>query len=85
MVDPTKVEVVMDWKQPSTVTEVKSVLGLFGYYKMLIRKFSQIALPITLITRKDCPFLWTNECEKSFVELKTRLTQAQVLVIPSIP
>jgi hypothetical protein len=45
-------------------------------------KFSQIALPLTRLTRKDVPFVWDEECEKSFRTLKKKLTQAPVLTIP---
>ncbi|XLS75404.1 hypothetical protein HN51_032269, partial [Arachis hypogaea] len=81
-VDPTKVEAVMDWKQPTTVTEIRSFLGLAGYYRRFIKGFSQIALPMTKLTRKDTPFVWTPECEESFQTLKKKLTTAPVLVLP---
>lgn len=81
-VDPSKVETVLNWTQPKNVTEVRSFLGMAGYYRRFIRKFSQIALPLTRLTRKDNPFVWDEDCEKSFQELKTRLTTAPILVIP---
>ena len=81
-VDPTKVEAVMEWKQPTTVTEIRSFLGLAGYYRRFIKGVSQIALPMTKLTRKDTPFVWTPECEESFQTLKKKLTTAPVLVLP---
>ncbi|XP_057756088.1 uncharacterized mitochondrial protein AtMg00860-like [Arachis stenosperma] len=62
---PSKVEMVMEWKRMTTVTEVKSFLGLAGYYKRFIEGFSRIALPTTKLTRKKVPFVWTSECEES--------------------
>ena len=55
-VDPAKVEAVMNWERPTSVTEIRSFLGLAGYYRRFIKGFSQLALPLTKLTRKDTPF-----------------------------
>ena len=81
-VDPSKIEAVLEWERPTTVTEVHSFLGLAGYYRRFIQGFSSLVLPLTRLTRKGQPFVWKNECEECFNELKTRLTSAPVLVIP---
>ena len=81
-VDPAKVQAVLAWEQPKTVTEVRSFLGLAGYYRRFIEGFSKLALPLTRLTRKDVPFVWTPQCEKSFEELKKRLTTSPVLILP---
>src|SRR3954466_10709657 len=81
-VDPSKVEAVVAWKQPSTVTEIRSFLGLAGYYRRFIADFSRLAAPLTRLTRKGVAFIWSKDCEKSFTELKRRLTTAPVLIIP---
>ncbi|XP_027171567.1 uncharacterized protein LOC113771150 [Coffea eugenioides] len=81
-VDPAKVEAVMSWKQPETPTEVRSFLGLAGYYRRFIQDFSKIAGPMTELTKKGAKFVWTPKCESSFQELKKRLTSAPVLVLP---
>ncbi|XP_027155850.1 uncharacterized protein LOC113756359 [Coffea eugenioides] len=81
-VDPAKVEAVMNWKQPETPTEVRSFLGLAGYYRRFIQDFSKIAGPMTELTKKGTKFIWTPKCESSFQELKKRLTSAPVLVLP---
>ncbi|XP_024172170.1 uncharacterized protein LOC112178219 [Rosa chinensis] len=82
-VDPSKVEAVMNWGQPTTVTEVRSFLGLAGYYRRFIEGFSSIASALTKLTRKNVQFVWTEECERAFNELKARLTSAPVLTIPT--
>ena len=82
-VDPRKVEAVQGWRQPTTVTEVRSFLGLAGYYRRFIEGFSSIALPLTRLTRKGVQFQWTEDCEQSFQTLKLRLTTAPILVLPS--
>ncbi|CAL9019118.1 unnamed protein product, partial [Prunus brigantina] len=80
-VDPRKVEVVVNWVQPTSVTEIRSFLGLAGYYRRFVEGFSSIAAPLTQLTRKDVKFEWTEECEQSFQELKKRLTTAPVLAL----
>ncbi|XP_061339589.1 uncharacterized mitochondrial protein AtMg00860-like [Gastrolobium bilobum] len=81
-VDPNKIEAVMDWARPKTVSEVRSFLGLAGYYTRFIEGFSKMVLSLTLLTRKETPFVWTHECEECFQELKERLTTALVLILP---
>ncbi|XP_073024282.1 uncharacterized protein [Primulina eburnea] len=83
-VDPTKIESVKKWPIPMTVAEVRSFLGLAGYYRRLIADFSKIALRLTTLTRKTVKFEWTNECQQSFQELKDKLTSAQVLSLPEV-
>ena len=81
-VDPNKVESVMEWQQPTTPTEVRSFLGLAGYYRKFIEGFSKLALPLTKLTRKNEKFVWNEKCDQSFQELKRRLTTAPVLILP---
>ena len=80
--DPSKVEAVLKWELPKSVTEIRSFVGLAGYYRRFIEGFSKIAAPLTQLTRKDQPFAWTDRCEESFLELKQKLTSAPLLVIP---
>jgi len=57
VMDPAKVESVMEWQQPTTPTEVRSFLGLAGYYRKFIKGFSKLALPLTKLTRKNEKFV----------------------------
>ncbi|XP_052728435.1 uncharacterized protein LOC128195239 [Vigna angularis] len=81
-VDPAKVRAVLDWESPRSVTEVRSFVGLAGYYRRFIEGFARIVAPLTQLTRKDRPFAWTDLCEERFQELKVKLTSAPVLIIP---
>ncbi|XP_075478857.1 uncharacterized protein LOC142519714 [Primulina tabacum] len=66
VVDPMKIEIVKQWPIPTTVSEVRSFLGLAGYYRRFIANFSKIALRLTNLTRKAVKFEWKNECQHGF-------------------
>src|ERR1044072_7076582 len=82
-VDPTKVEAVSQWETPKNASEIRSFLGLAGYYRKFIEGFTKLALPLTKLTRKGQAFVWDSECEKGFQELKRRLTSATILIFPN--
>ncbi|WVZ89789.1 hypothetical protein U9M48_036148 [Paspalum notatum var. saurae] len=76
-VDPSKVECVLNWKQPETITEIRSFLGLAGYYRRFIKDFSKTAKPMT-------SYSWSPNCEEAFQSLKRSLTTAPVLAQPDV-
>ncbi|KAK8951321.1 hypothetical protein KSP39_PZI003114 [Platanthera zijinensis] len=82
-VDPTKIESILNWSQPTSVTEVRSFLGLAGYYRRFVKDFSKISLPLTQLTRKNISFQWSVDCQSAFDILKEKLTTAPILTIPS--
>ena len=82
-VDPAKVAVIQDWDRPKNVTNVRSFLGLAGYYRRFIKDFSMIVSPLTELTKKNQMFTWDAKCEQAFRIMKERLTSAPVLMIPS--
>ena len=81
-VDRGKVYVVADWKRPTIVIEIRSFLGLTGYYKHFIKGLSKITLPLTRLTQKGVKFEWFDDCERSFKELKNILVTTPILTIP---
>ncbi|GJW01315.1 putative nucleotidyltransferase, ribonuclease H [Tanacetum coccineum] len=81
--DPAKVEAITKWPRPTFVTEVRSFLGLAGYYRRFVEGFSRLALPLTKLMRKGEKFVWNEEREKSFEELKQRLVSSPILTLPS--
>jgi hypothetical protein len=81
-VDPRKVQEVMDWKPPKTIHQIRSFLGLAGYYRRFIPDFSRTAKPMTDLLKKGVKFVWSEECEKASNTLRQHLTTAPVLVKP---
>nr|GEW47670.1 putative reverse transcriptase domain-containing protein [Tanacetum cinerariifolium] len=80
-VDPAKIEAVMNWQAPKNVGEIRSFLGLAGYYRRFIQDFFKIASSLTKLTRKNTPFIWDREQEESFITLRKKLCEASILVI----
>ncbi|XP_078246340.1 uncharacterized protein LOC144588102 [Pogona vitticeps] len=79
-----KIEAVRDWPRPNTKKKVKSFLGLVGYYRKFIPRFSEIAAPLTDLTKKkaDDRIPWTSDCEAAFQRLKEALIHYPVLRAP---
>ena len=80
-VDPEKVKAVMSWERPKSVFEIRSFLGLAGYYRRFIEDFSRLAAPMTRLTRKEVMFDSDDRCEEAFQELRRRLTSAPILIV----
>jgi hypothetical protein len=83
-VDPSKVKDILEWKPPTTVHQVRSFLGLTGYYRRLIPDFFKLVKPITSLLKNDTKFNWCSRCNEAFEQLKVLLTTAPVLAQPDI-
>ncbi|GKC12267.1 reverse transcriptase domain-containing protein [Tanacetum coccineum] len=81
-VDPSKIEAVKNWKAPTTPSEIRSFLGLAGYYRRFIANFSKIAKPLTSLTQKNKKYEWGVEQEEAFQTLKSNLCDAPILSLP---
>ena len=81
-VDLEKIEAVMSWERPKLVFEIRSFLGLFGYYRTFIEDFSRLATLMTRLTRKEVKFDWDDRYEEAFQELKRRHTTTPILIVP---
>ena len=81
--DPKKIEAVVNWNPPKNVSEVRSFLGLAGYYRKFVERFSKIETPLTNLLKKDQKFEWSDTCQHSFEDLRERLTTTSVLALPS--
>ena len=72
----------MDWKPPTSVHQIRSFLGLSGYYRRFIPDFSRIAKPMTELLKKEIKFVWDDKYEEAFHTLRAQLTTAPVLAQP---
>jgi hypothetical protein len=82
--DPSKVKDILEWKPSTIVHQVRSFLGLAGYYCRFIPDFSKIVKPITSLLKNDTKFNWSSRCNEAFEKLKVLLTTAPVLAQPDI-
>ena len=81
--DPRKIEVIIEWKPPKNVTEVRSFLGLACCYRRFVKGFSMTAAPMTRLLQKNMKFEWSEKCQASFEKLKAFLIKAPVLTQPT--
>ena len=81
-VDEEKIKAIREWIPPQNVSQVRSFLRLAGFYRRFVKDFSTIAAPMNELTKKDTPFQWGDAQDKSFQELKMRLTSAPLLSLP---
>ncbi|KAL4354549.1 hypothetical protein GQ457_06G017120 [Hibiscus cannabinus] len=81
-VDPKKVEAVVNWKQPTSVTEIHSFLGLAGYYRRFVSGFSKVAAPLIKLLQKGVKYEWSDARQQAFEKLKEALVNAPVLTQP---
>ena len=80
--DPSKVAVIAHWPTPSSVKELRSFLGLAGFYRKFVRHFGVISRPLTDLLKKHSLFIWTTDHEQAFATLKQALMTAPVLALP---
>ncbi|GJZ44119.1 reverse transcriptase domain-containing protein [Tanacetum coccineum] len=82
-VDRAKVEVIAKLPYPTTVKGVRSFLGHAGFYRRFIQDFSKIARPMTHLLEKETPFVFSDECKQAFNDLRKKLIESPILVVPN--
>ena len=82
-VDPVKIEAIVNWKPSRNVSEVRSFLGLAGYYWRFVQGFSVIPSSLTRLLQKGVKFEWDDKCQSSFERLKEIQVEALVLIQPT--
>src|SRR5277367_1522755 len=80
--DPTKLGGIRNWPIPSTVRQVRSFLGFGNFYRKFISHYSDLAKPLTELTKKDKKFEWDDNCQTAFDLLKKKFTEEPVLLMP---
>lgn len=82
-IDSSRISPILDYARPKSVKDVRRLLGLAGFYQRFIRSYSRITVPITdLLKKSKKKFVWTEEAEEAFLELKSVLTSAPILANP---
>nr|GEU62199.1 putative reverse transcriptase domain, ribonuclease H-like domain, aspartic peptidase domain protein [Tanacetum cinerariifolium] len=81
-VDPAKTKAVMSWQTPKDIGEIQSFLGLAGYYRRFIQDFPKVASSLTNLTKKNTPFVWSEEQEEAFITLRRKLCETPILILP---
>ena len=80
--DSSLLAAIREIPPPKMATEVRSFLGLAGYYRRYVKNFAAIAAPLHALTRKDVVFHWSEECQTAFDRLKTLLTTSPITAFP---
>jgi hypothetical protein len=80
-IDPTKIDDMLNWPTPS-MTELRGILGLIGYYRKFVSKYGLLEKPLTNILKLK-QFQWSAEAQQAFDKLKTAMTKTPVLALPN--
>ena len=82
-VDESKIHAIKTWAQPTNLHQVRSFLGLAGFYRLFVKDFSTIDLPLHALRKKNALFVWGPSQDTAFNELKYLLTHAPMLDLPN--
>src|SRR5262249_15060912 len=87
MVDPEKIQTVLNWPIPTTLKALRGFLGFTGYYRKFVQSYGSLAAPLTALLKQPQPFLWTKQADESFMSLKKAMSTSPVLSLPdfSVP
>ena len=79
----SKIEAIKTWPQPTNLQQVRSFLGIAGFYRRFVKNFSTIAAPLHALSKKNALFVWGSLQSTTFDELKSLLTHAPILALPN--
>jgi len=80
--DPAKIEKIINLNAPFNVKQLRTVLGLFSYYRRFVKNYSKLVAPLNDLLKKDVPYNWTKQHQEIFEILKEKLTTAPILSYP---
>jgi len=81
--DLEKIQLINEWPAPKNLKELRGFLGLTGYYRRFVKDYSKIAGPLNNLLKKNRSFVWSEDCQTAFEELKARLQQPPILALPN--
>lgn len=82
--EPSKVDAIVSWPEPKTLTQLRSFIGFTNFYRRFIQDYALIARPLNDLMKKDVPFEWTKERQHAFDAIKNAITTAPVLIHPDL-
>ena len=82
MMDPVKIDIIVNLPPPKSVKQLRTTLGHTGYYRKFIKGYAQIIAPMEKQLKKDIRFEWTPECQARLDILKEKMVTATILVFP---
>jgi len=83
-IDQSKMDGLHNWPRTlSTIKEIRQVLGILGYQRLFIQNFTEIARPLTQLTKKGIPFKWTQECQDTLDQLIAKVTEDPKIIAPN--
>jgi ribonuclease HI len=77
-----KIQAIKDWPTPTNVADIRSFLGLCGFYHKFIKNFAKLTLPISELLKKETKFKWSDECQQAFEKIKEEFQKANTLAFP---
>ncbi|KAF7144954.1 hypothetical protein RHSIM_Rhsim04G0143300 [Rhododendron simsii] len=80
--EPTKLQTINSWPEPTNIKELRGFLGITGYYRRFIQNYSRMCSPLHYLLKKDS-FVWTPAATTAFLQLKTAMTSTPVLALPN--
>ena len=80
---PEKIRVIIEWLPPKDISQLRSFLGAVSYYRKFIYKFAEVAQPLFKLLKKNVQFIWNQDTDNAFNQLKTKLIEAPILISPN--
>jgi len=81
--DPSKTSIIQHWPTPTSAKDLRSFLGLSGYYRRFVKDYAKIAAPLNALRKAGRNFDWTPQCQTAFERLKSALIVPPVLAMPN--
>ena len=82
-VNPKKVQKILDLQPPRTLRQLRGFLGMASYYRKYMKNYSRIAAPLITLTKKESNFIWDQECDRAFRDIKVLLSSKPILTLPN--